>query len=252
MNSGPLAPALRRGMAILLALFCLLFLSACKMELYQNLSESTANELLSALLERGIPAEKVSKGKNGFSVAVPEEDQLRSLAVLRDLGLPKPDYASLGTVFRKEGMMSSPMEERARFAYALSQELAASCARLDGVVDARVHIVLNERDIATGTVTPASAAVLLRYAPDTPVDGYIPQIQQLVAQAVPDVSLERVRVLTFPVLGDTTRPEAPRGKANSSWAETLWDQNGIWLLPIVFMLGLALGAGVLLAYRRPG
>jgi type III secretion protein J len=248
MKSGSLAPAARRVVMILLALSCL-FLSACKTELYQNLSESTANELLSALLERGIAAEKVNQGKNGFSLAVQEEDQLRSLSVLRDLGLPKPDYASLGTVFRKEGMMSSPMEERARFAYALSQELAASCARLDGVVEARVHIVLNERDLATGSATPASAAVLLRYAPDTPVDGYIPQIQQLVAQAVPDVSLERVRVLTFPVLGDTTRPETPNTGAHSR-LETLWDNNGVWLLPLVFALGIALGAGVLLAFRR--
>ena len=205
------------GRVLLIVLLCL-WLTACQTELYQNLPEQTANELLSALLERGIAAEKVSQGKNGFAVTVDKEEQLRALEILRDLGLPKPAYEGLGVVFRKEGMMSTPLEEKARFSYALSQELSASCARLDGVVSARVHVVLREKDLLTGAVTPASAAVMLRHTPDAPVDRYIPQIRSLVVQAVPDVEPERVSVLTFPVMGDITRP-APSGdkKAAVPW-----------------------------------
>ncbi|MDR3073250.1 MAG: type III secretion inner membrane ring lipoprotein SctJ, partial [Deltaproteobacteria bacterium] len=229
---------------------CLL-LGACRVELYGNLAESTANELLSALLERGIAAEKVNQGKTGFAVAVDKDDQLRALGLLRDLGLPKPSYDGLGTVFRKESMMSSPLEERARFAYALSQEIAASCARLDGIIDARVHVVLTDRDITTGVVTPASAAVMLRYAPDASVSQYVQQIQKMVVQSVPDVAAERVSVLLFPVMGDVTRPERPalisvlgvtmlKGSAEPAW------RAGV----LIFLAGLALGGGVIAVLLR--
>ncbi|MDR1946210.1 MAG: type III secretion inner membrane ring lipoprotein SctJ [Desulfovibrio sp.] len=245
----PRAPGRAAGVVFLLVL-CLL-LGACRVELYRDLTESTANELLSALLERGIVAEKVSLGKTGFAVEVDEADQLRALEILRDLGLPKPVYDGLGTVFRKEGMMSSPMEERARFAYALSQEIAASCARLDGVVDARAHVVLGERDVTTGSVTPASAAVMLRYAPEAPINQYLQQIQQMVVQSVPDVAAERVSVLFFPVMGDVTRPERP----------VLSDIFGIKVLRgsaerartagvLIFLAGVAAGCGGLVVFRR--
>jgi type III secretion protein J len=223
-----------RALALLVLLS--LCLAGCRTEIYQNLPEGTANELLSALLERGVAAEKVAQGKTGFAVTVDEEDQLRALEILRDLGLPKPDYEGLGVIFRKEGMMSSPLEEKARFAYALAQELAASCSRLDGVVSARAHVVLREKDALTGAVTPASAAVMLRHTPDAPVDHYIPQIRSLVVQAVPDVEAERVSVLTFPVMGDVTRPAAPSGgnQAAGNWP--------LWLL-LLFPAGLLAGGG---------
>jgi type III secretion protein J len=233
----------------LLLLLCL-FLGACRAELHQGLTESAANELLSALLERGIPAEKINQGKTGFTVAVDEANQLRALSVLRDLGLPKPDYEGLGKVFRKEGMMSSPTEERARLAYALAQEISASCSRLDGVVDARAHVVLGERDAATGTSTPASAAVMLRYAPDAEVARYIPQIQKLVIQAVPDVSADRVSVLLFPVMGDVTRPESV--KITSLLGVKLLPESegtATLLAALLFILGAGAGAGAAFAFR---
>jgi type III secretion protein J len=252
MSIGPLARRIRGGTARLVPLLLLcLFLGACRVELYHNLSESTANELLSALLERGIVAEKVNQGKNGFNVEVDEADQLRALGILRDLGLPKPEYDGLGTVFRKESMMSSPVEEKARLAYALSQEIASSCARLDGVVDARVHVVLSERDITSGAVTPASAAVMLRYAPDTPVSQYVQQIQNMVVQSVPDVAAERVSVLLFPVLGDVTRPGRPAVSSVFGIKMLKGSEGTAWMAGVlVFLAGLALGGGAAFAYRR--
>ncbi|MCL2029117.1 MAG: type III secretion inner membrane ring lipoprotein SctJ [Deltaproteobacteria bacterium] len=220
-----------RYLALLLLSLCL---AACRAELYQGLPESTANELLAALLERGVAAEKVNRGKNGFAVTVNKEEQLRALEILRDLGLPKPDYEGLGVVFRKQGMMSSPLEERARLSFALSQELAASCSRLDGVVEARVHVVLREKDMITGVVTPASAAVMLRHTPDAPVDRYMAQIRSMVVQAVPDVEPDRVAVLTFPVMGDVIRPAAPPAPKNPA---------ELWLL-LVIPAGLAAWGGV--------
>lgn len=231
---------IRRIAFVVLLSLCL---AACRAEIYQNLPEGTANELLSALLERGIAAEKVNQGKNGFAVTVDTEEQLRALEILRDLGLPKPSYEGLGVVFRKDSMMSSPMEERARFSYALSQELAASCSRLDGVVSASVHVVLQEKDAITGALTPASAAVMLRHTPDAPVDHYIPQISSLVLQAVPDVEAGRISVLTFPVMGDITRPAAHPADQKTAVPRLLW-------LSLLFPAGLLAGGGAVWMFLR--
>jgi type III secretion protein J len=223
-------------------LLCLLSLclAACRADIYQELTESSANELLTALLERGVGARKVSRGKDGFAITVNREEQLRALEILRDLGLPKADYEGLGVVFRRQGMMSSPLEERARLSHALSQELAASCSRLDGVVDARVHVVLREVDLLSGTVTPASAAVMLRHTPDAPVDRYIVQIRDMVVQAVADVEPDRVSVLTFPVMGDLIRPTAPPAAEKAT----------PWLLLLMFPAGLLAGVGGMWLFLR--
>jgi type III secretion protein J len=219
--------------------------------LYQGLSEASANEMLGALLAHEIAASKVNQGKNGFAVAVEEEQQLSALNILRDLGLPRPSYESLGTVFRKEGMMSSQTEERARLSYALGQELAASCASLDGVVEARAHVVLSEKDQITGRVTPASAAVLLRYVPDMPVNMYVPQIQKLVAQSIPDVETERISVLLFPVQSEFTRP-APAASTDflgiriSAGAE----KTLLFFALLIGLLGVLAGAALFHFMRR--
>ncbi|MDL2279754.1 type III secretion inner membrane ring lipoprotein SctJ [Desulfovibrio sp. OttesenSCG-928-G11] len=252
--TGPLwrrARLWKRHWLLALCLALCLLLSACQVELYRDLTESSANEVLSALLEHGIPAAKVNLGKNGYAVEVAEEDQVRALGVLRDLGLPRTAYESLGTVFRKEGMMSSQTEERARLSYALAQEIAASCARLDGVVSANVHVVLGERDLVSGTVTPASAAVMLRYAPDAPVDLYVAQIQKMVVQSVPDVNPERVSVLLFPVQGNITRPAAPEMvRVLGLWVPSGQKVKVRIFAALIFLAGGAAGAGALYAMRR--
>ena len=61
----------RRG-APLLALLFLLLLSACKVELFSGLGEHEANDMMAALLRRGIPAEK-APGLEGTYVLMVEE-----------------------------------------------------------------------------------------------------------------------------------------------------------------------------------
>ncbi|MDR2825849.1 MAG: type III secretion inner membrane ring lipoprotein SctJ [Deltaproteobacteria bacterium] len=238
-----------KGAALILLLFCLL-LSGCKVNLYQDLTEASANEILSALLVHGIAANKVNLGKTGFAVAVEEQEQLLALGILRDLGLPKPNYESLGTVFRKEGMMSSQTEERARLSFALGQELAASCSRLDGVVESRVHIVLSEKDQITGKITPASAAVMLRYVPDMPINLYVPQIQKMAVQSIPDVEADRVSVLLFPVQSDFTRPEPPASTDFLGIKILKGEETRLLVFALLLGLGSALVGAALFYFLR--
>lgn len=200
LNDSPLAPAstmLRRTLC-LAALLALLLLSGCKTEIYQGLSENQANTMLSVLLRHGIPAEKIA-AKAGYSIAVQENRIIQALEVLKENSLPREDFQNLGKVFAAEGMISSATEEQARLAFAISQELSDTFSRIDGVLTARVHVVLSQTDLSTGNVTPPSAAVFLRHTPESQATRLIPHIRELTANAVPGLLQDKVSVMLVPV-----------------------------------------------------
>ena len=188
--------------------FCLL-LCACgsRVELLQGVSESEANEALAALLDGGIKAGKLP-GKEGFvGLDVDSADVARAIAILRTEGLPKERYAKMGEVFRKEGLISSPLEERARYLWALSQELSATVSQIDGVIKARVHVVLPERSSGGDAAVPSSAAVFIKYKTGINLDDAVPQVKRLVANSIPGLSVDKVTVILF-AAGVKTTEEA--------------------------------------------
>lgn len=191
-------------LALMLALS--LLLTACKVEVYQGITESQANEMLSVLLKNGISAEKKSVGKTGFTLKVSEDSLTRTLDILREHNLPREPYQNLGTVFAGQGMISSPTEEQARMAHALSQELADTFSRIDGVLSSRVHVVLSAADPALETHTPPSAAVFLRHTPESVAVNMVPKIRELAASAVPGLSYDKVTVMLVPMRESVSVP----------------------------------------------
>ncbi len=171
-------------------------LAACgsNVTLYSTISEGEANELLSVLLDSGIKAEKTS-GKNGASVSVDGAQVARALDSLRSRGLPREQFAGMGQVFRKEGLVSSPVEERARYVYALSQELTSTLSQMDGVLAARVHVVLPERGEVGEAASPSTAAVFIKHQVGVSFDALKPQVRQLVTHSIPGLTEDRVSIV---------------------------------------------------------
>lgn len=182
----------------------LCFMAACspRMDLHSGLSESDANEMLSALISAGIPAEKKA-GKEGATVIVPAARSAEAIAVLQAQGLPKGKQSGMGQVFKKDSMISSPLEERVRYLYALSQELEKTLATMDGVLTARVHIVLPERLVPGEPLVPSSAAVFIKHHPDINFAPFTPKIRSLVFNSIPGLTgdaYEKVSVMALPGL----------------------------------------------------
>ena len=179
----------RRGYRCAGLIGCLLLLLAmlagcgARVDLLAAVPEGEANEVLSVLLDAGIAAQK-SAGKAGVAISVQADQVAHALAVLRAKGLPRERFDGMGQIFRKEGLVSSPLEERARYIYALSQELANTLSQMDGVITARVHVVLPERGGVGEEATPSTAAVFIKTQPGYALDALLPQIRRLVIHAI--------------------------------------------------------------------
>lgn len=198
------------GMAAL-GMACLL-LAGCKVGLYAKLNEQEANEMLAALSAQSVSAAKEPAGENGWQLLVEESDLGRALEVLRARGLPHDRFASLGDVFQKQGLVSTPSEERMRYIYAMSQELSQTLRQIDGVVSARVHVVVPANDPLSDKIRPSSAAVFIKHQPDVDLRLLVPTVKDLVAHSIEGLSHEQVSLSLLPAR-DSVLPAARRDRA---------------------------------------
>jgi type III secretion protein J len=193
----------------------------CQAELFSGLSEEEANRMLVLLLARDFQVEKVDRGKAGFQLTVEKKQTAAALELLSASGYPRTKHENMGEVFSGQGMISTPTEEQARLAYALSQELSETFSRIDGVLTARVHVVLAARDQAGAISTPPSVAVFLRHLPDSPVSNLTPKIKEISSKSVPGLSEEAVSVMLVPVRIDVVLPMNSDGGGLSAWTVLL-------------------------------
>ena len=223
------------GLALLIICLCL---AACKVEVYGGLSEDQANLMLSALLKRGIDVTKENKGKNGFTIMVEENQLVQALDILQENSLPQEKYKNIGEVFSGQGMISSPSEEDARMAFAIAQELSETFSRIDGVLTARVHVVMGKVDEAVNLRIAPSVGVFIRHNPDSVVINMVSHIREISARSVPGLTADNVSVMLVPVRETVTVPPP----VTITWQER-------YLLPILLAMAL-LGAGVGIAVFR--
>jgi type III secretion protein J len=238
-----------------LVLLAALLLSACDTELYNNLDQRQANEMVAALQQRGIPAQRVVVKGGQYTVVVDKAHFAESIAILSDAGLPKQEFQTMGQVFKKDGLVSSPMQERAQMIFALSQELSRTVSEIDGVLSARVHLVLPENDPLRQQLVPSSASVFIRHRSDAPVASLVPQVKMLVANGVAGLAYDKVSVVLVPV--DQQKTTQGRDLEMVSFfglwmqrdnlAQAMWMFFGLVALVVL----LAGGLGFVL-YRRGG
>jgi type III secretion protein J len=196
---------MRRLLAVLTA--CLALTACGSEELYANLEEQQANEMLAVLVRAGLDAGKVRADK-GWSIQVGRNDLPQAMQVLKAEGYPREHFDSLGQVFHKEGFVSTPLEERARLLYALSQELSRTVSSIDGVVVARVHLAIPERRPLSDEKQPSSASVFIKYKPGSQVVNKAASIKALVVNSVEGLPYENVTVTFFP--SEPSRPQERR------------------------------------------
>lgn len=233
-----------------------IIISGCSpsVELLSDVPEGEVNEVLSALMAAGITASKTT-GKEGLaSVAVDQRQIGKAIAKLNAEGLPHERFAKMGEVFRKEGLISSPLEERARYLWALSQELSSTVSQIDGVLKARVHVVLPERSSGTDPALPSSAAVFIKYRKLYNMEEASTQIKRLVANSIPGLTIEKVSVILLPAMPAVSKDDSFEGDKDAKvWgyrvaSESVAGLSALLITMLVLMI-IALGAALIMAVK---
>ena len=230
----------------------LLMLAGCKEVVHSNLTEREANEIVAVLYSQGISASKDSQKDGIYSVSVPQAEFGAAIAMLANAGLPRESYRTIGDVFPDDSVVGTPFEERARFAYALSQELSRTLTEIDGVQYARVHVVIPEKERFQDTVQPSKASIAIYHRADFDPSAHVPQMKQLVTYAVPNLVYDDVSVSLFPAGGvsDVVISEpTPALSAGASTTDIITSRVGStkdWA-PFLFMLAFVVACLVLLA-----
>jgi type III secretion protein J len=181
----------------LLVLTLLLLVGCDRVELYSNLEEQDANDMQAILLRQGIDCEKSIGKEQTFGLMVAKRQMAAAIEILKGYVFPKKKFTDMGTLFKKEGLVSSPEEDRIRFIYGLSQEVAATISQIDGVISARVHIVMPENDPLSEYFQPSSASVFIKYRQTIDIQQLIHPIKQLVVNSIEGLNYEKVSIVPF-------------------------------------------------------
>lgn len=189
-------------------LLSVLALAGCKVQLHSQLSEIDANNMMAILMENSIGAEKIADAKSGtYTVNIEESKLPQAVTLLREHGYPREQVVSMQKMFEKDGLISSPLEERARYIFALSQSVQETLSQIDGVLVARVHVVLPEEAAVNSgqPITPSSASVFIKYHPAFELDSMKSEIKLIVEKSIQGLTYDKVSVVMVPAQLPTAR-----------------------------------------------
>lgn len=219
----------------------LLLASCTKVPLFSELGEEEANEIMAYLLEQKIKCVKAAGKEGKWILQVAQDDFPLAMNSVQALGLPREKLVKMSEVFQKSGLVSSPTEERIRFIDALSQELAGTMMKIDGVVVAKVHIALPDNDPLGDTKMTPSAAVFIKYRAGYDIETSTPDLKNLVAKSVEGLQFDDVELVLTPAEAIPPPPKEARAGGFSEWL----GRQPVWVVPsasgcIGFFLALLL------------
>ena len=211
--------------------------------LFNALDEQQANPIMALLQDNHLSCQKNAGEENTWKLMVKQRDFAKAVELCQQHGLPQQIYHGVGDVFKKTGMVSSPTEERIRFMDALAQDLSRTISEIDGVISARVHIVLPNNDQFAKNALPSSAAVAIRHRSDSDLEDHIPEIKNLVMNAIEGVDYDKITVTLFKVIvapkdAITGQPAASSPKISDDMMRILVTANASLavLLAVVLVL----------------
>lgn len=179
----------------------IVLLTGCKEVLFSDLDELEANQMVAVLQAADVASTRRVNADGRYELLVEAAHIGASVLLLQNEGLPKQKFSTLGEIFADTGIVGTPFEERARFMHALNQELASTISAIDGVREARVHIVLPEQSRFDRAGKEASAAVAIYYRSDFEAQNIVPTVKTLMAHSVPELSYDDVAVSLFSASG---------------------------------------------------
>lgn len=161
--------------------------------LYGDLDPQDSGQIVAALDEQKLP---YSVNSDGSKIMV-QEDQVGRLRVLMaEKGLPSGGSIGYEIFDRGDGMGISNFVQNINHVRALEGELARSIRSIGSIKQARVHLVLPQRQIFSRNEQEPSASIVLVMSGSGSVKSQqVTAIQQMVAAAVPGLKPQKVSII---------------------------------------------------------
>jgi type III secretion protein J len=192
-----LSPAGAFGKSMLAAAL-ILALAGCNRESVRNsLTEDQANDMVAKLISNDIAAKKKAHDKEKFEVTVPHDDFGFALQIVRQYGLPREPFQSpMCETFKKTGMISAPMEDRARMMCSKALELERAVYQgIDGVVTVTAQVSNPERDPINPKTETSHVAITIKHRPDARID--VDKVRAIARDSNAGVDANNVSVILF-------------------------------------------------------
>ena len=197
----------------------LVLLAACgQSDLYTNVSEREANEMIVTLGEAGVGARKKAGTEDTFTVSAPASDFGYAMEVLTAADFPRDQNDTMKALLQKKSLVSPESEQRMCANALLTEELNATLSQIDGVQVARVHIVSPAKNKFGELPAEPTASVFIKHRPDVDFASEVSKVKTLVAFAVEGLSYEKVTVAPFPATPVPVRAEPPVEHAAAAYA----------------------------------
>lgn len=161
--------------------------------LYSDLSGTDSGAIAGKLEESSIPYEV---SQDGTKVMVSEKDVGRARLLLAAAGLPNGGSMGYEIFDEQSGFGTTNFVQNINQVRALEGELARTIGSVHGVRNARVHLVLPQRELFSRENRPSSASVFLNVNAGSDIDQeQITAIQALVSSAVPGLKSANVSII---------------------------------------------------------
>ncbi|MCG8650826.1 MAG: type III secretion inner membrane ring lipoprotein SctJ [Pirellulales bacterium] len=181
-----------------LALLLLTVAGCGHVNLYTNIGEKEANEMMAILQEHDIQCDKQSGDDGSWSVTVGPDSFAEAVEILSELGRPREKFVTMQDLFPQKGLVSSPAEQKIRLTYGREQALAKTISELPTVVSARVHLVLPDITALGKPLQPSSASVVVIHYPNTETENLTLLVKEIVIGGVPELKMDAISVKPVP------------------------------------------------------
>jgi type III secretion system YscJ/HrcJ family lipoprotein len=179
----------------------------------EGLAQNDANEILLALRENAISAEKKvqsDRRSSSYSIVVKKDEVKTSLKILLEKRLPKTSRAGLKEIYDmgKSGLIPSKSDEEARLTLALQGEIESLIKLMPQVLDARVVLSLDHENYGQKKSDRSASVALLVKNGAHNNDPSLDEIKELVASAVGNMNMNSVYVTIKEIVESIEKPSA--------------------------------------------
>lgn len=195
-NLGPARLAAMGGVAVGLVAFIIFFatrFSSSPMEiLYGDLSATDSREIIKQLELSGVPFQTAD---NNSQILISGEQVTSVRMQMAELGLPSGGSVGYEVFDSMDALGATNFIQNINLVRALEGELARTIKSIEGVQNARVHLVMPTREMFTRETQEPTASVYIKMRTGRLAENQVNAVQHLIAAAVPKLKPSNISIV---------------------------------------------------------